>query len=80
MRLLRGGAGQVGQEVRALTLASKAKPISDQTTDAATITRIIRSERWDAVINAPAYIDVNRAESEEQLAFAVNAQGPAQRE
>jgi dTDP-4-dehydrorhamnose reductase len=42
-------------------------------TQPADIVRIVASETWDAVINAAAYTEVDRAESEEALAFAINA-------
>ena len=80
--LLLGGTGQVGTEVRALTLANNVEVLAPgravlDLQNAQTITEVIRSERWDAVINAAAYTEVDRAETEEELAFAVNAQGPA---
>ena len=80
--LLLGGTGQVGEEVRALAptrnleLVAPRRPALDLQ-DARSITQMIASERWDAVINAAAYTEVDRAESEEELAFAVNAQAPA---
>jgi dTDP-4-dehydrorhamnose reductase len=57
MRFLLCGTRQVGQEVRALTLANKAELVAASRSlinlhDAATITRIACSERRDAVINA----------------------------
>jgi dTDP-4-dehydrorhamnose reductase len=45
--------------------------------DAASIVRFIDAARPDAVINAAAYNAVDRAESEPDLAIAVNAEGPA---
>jgi len=73
MRFLLCGTGQVGQEVWALTLANKAELGAPSRSlinlhDAATITRIIRSERWDAVINAAASTEVGGAASAKQLA------------
>ena len=38
---------------------------------------MIAAEPWSAVINAAAYTDVDRAESEEPVAFAVNAEAPS---
>jgi dTDP-4-dehydrorhamnose reductase len=38
---------------------------------------VIATEPWSAVINAAAYTEVDRAESEETLAFAVNAVAPS---
>jgi dTDP-4-dehydrorhamnose reductase len=76
-------SSQVSEEVRALAPAKKVElvlatrpPFNLQ--DAPAITGIIRSGRRDAVINAAAYTDVDRAETAEGMAFAVNAQGPAQ--
>ena len=37
---------------------------------------MITAEAWSAVINVAAYTDVDRAESEEAVAFAVNAEAP----
>ena len=45
--------------------------------DAQAIARIVAGEPWSAVINAAAYTDVDRAESEEPAAFAVNAEAPS---
>jgi dTDP-4-dehydrorhamnose reductase len=39
--------------------------------------RAIAAESWDAVINAAAYTDVDRAEKEEAAAYAMNAEGPS---
>jgi dTDP-4-dehydrorhamnose reductase len=81
--LLLGGTGQVGQEVLALAAAKQAEIIAPSRQlldlqDGAAITKMIGSVPWDAVINAAAYTDVDRAEREEELAFAANARGPAQ--
>src|SRR5262249_17498498 len=46
-------------------------------TDAPGIARAVAAERWSGVINAAAYTEVDRAESEEDAAFAVNARAPA---
>ena len=45
--------------------------------DPSAIAQIIAAEPWSAVINAAAYTDVDRAESEEAAAFAINAEAPA---
>ena len=44
--------------------------------DASAIARIVASAPWGAVINAAAYTDVDRAESEQAAAFAINADAP----
>ena len=80
--LLLGGTGQVGEEFRALRLPKDVEVVAPSRAaldlkDPSAITHIISAERWSAVINAAAYTDVDRAESEEAIAFAVNAEAPA---
>jgi dTDP-4-dehydrorhamnose reductase len=80
--LLLGGTGQVGQELRALPLPKDVDVVAPgraeiDLQDPAAIAQIIAAEPWSAVINAAAYTDVDRAESEEPLAFAVNAEAPS---
>jgi dTDP-4-dehydrorhamnose reductase len=80
--LLLGGTGQVGGEFRALPLPrdiAVVAPGRDELdlADPGAIARIIAAEPWGAVINAAAYTDVDRAESEEPIALAVNAEGPS---
>jgi dTDP-4-dehydrorhamnose reductase len=80
--LLFGGSGQVGQEFRSLALPQDVElvaPNRDQLNldDSRAIARIIGEESWSAVINAAAYTDVDRAESQESSAFAVNAEAPS---
>src|SRR3569833_4204877 len=76
--LLLGGTGQVGTEIRRLSSAgvdldapSRARLDLTRPGD---ISRAISARPWDAVINAAAYTEVARAESEAALAFAINAQ------
>jgi len=81
--LLLGGTGQVGAELRALPLPKDVEIVAPtqfelNLTDSNAIAEAIIGERWSAVINAAAYTDVDRAESEEPIAFAVNAKAPAQ--
>ena len=80
--LLLGGTGQVGEEFRALpppkdveVLAPSRAELDLQ--DPRAVAQIIAAEAWSAVINVAAYTDVDRAESEEAVAFAVNAEAPA---
>ena len=79
--LLLGGTGQVGEEICALA-PQKAIDIVAPThsevdlRDASAIARIVASASWGAVINAAAYTDVDRAESEQAAAFVVNAEAP----
>ncbi|GAB2522532.1 dTDP-4-dehydrorhamnose reductase [Lysobacter humi (ex Lee et al. 2017)] len=86
--LLVGAAGQVGRELLArrgpgedwvaTTRTGECSDIRVPTlaldvTDAAAISHLIHAERPDVVLNAAAYTAVDRAESEPELAFAVNA-------
>jgi dTDP-4-dehydrorhamnose reductase len=80
--LLLGGTGQVGEEFRALPLPTDVEVFAPSRgaldlTDPRAIASMIAGEPWSAVINAAAYTDVDRAESEEPLAFAVNAEAPS---
>ena len=78
--LLLGGTGQVGEEFRALVpngfevVAPTRAEIELE--DSRAVARMIAVQPWNAVINAAAYTDVDRAESEEAAAFAVNAEAP----
>lgn len=90
--LLLGGDGQVGFELRR-SLAALGEVIATtrsgvlsegegacETLDLAqadTIAPLLRRLRPDAVVNAAAYTAVDRAESEPEAAFAINAAGPA---
>ena len=80
--LLLGGTGQVGEEFRALALPKGVEVIAPRRGEldlenAGAIARMISVRPWSAVVNAPAYTDVDRAEREEPVAFAVNAEGPS---
>jgi dTDP-4-dehydrorhamnose reductase len=80
--LLLGAAGQVGTELRALTLPDHVELVAlDRSeldlADPSAITRVIAAEPWSAVINAAAYTDVDRAENEEAVAFAINSEAPS---
>src|SRR5262245_21090565 len=80
--LLLGRTGQVGTELRELAACEAIDVVAPDLdeldlTDAAAVARTIAAQPWSAVINAAAYTDVDRAESEEALALAVNAEAPA---
>jgi dTDP-4-dehydrorhamnose reductase len=80
--LLLGGTGQVGAEFRALALPADVEVVVPNRSaldleSAQAIKRAVAAEPWSAVINAAAYTDVDRAESEGTVAFAVNADAPA---
>jgi|SRR5690242_10397084 len=80
--LLIGGSGQVGRELRELSVARNVALVAPSRaeldlTDATAVTRVFEAGPWGAVINAAAYTNVDRAESEESAAFAANAEGPA---
>jgi len=80
--LLLGGTGQVGREFRALTFPKNCEVVAPVSSildlkDGPAICRMISAGPWSAVINAAAYTDVDRAESDEAAAFAVNAAGPS---
>jgi dTDP-4-dehydrorhamnose reductase len=75
--LILGAGGQVGQALgaragaAALTLARAACDITDR----AAIAQALAAPGLSAVVNCAAYTAVDRAESERELAFAVNAEG-----
>lgn len=80
MRLLvTGREGQVAQALLALAsneveVVALGRPALD-ITDRASVERAIAEHRPDVVVNAAAYTAVDKAESEEDAAFAVNATG-----
>jgi dTDP-4-dehydrorhamnose reductase len=80
--LLLGGTGQVGREFLSLDLPKDIEVIAPRRGeldlgDPAAIATTIAAGPWDAVINAAAYTNVDRAESERSTAFAINADAPA---
>jgi dTDP-4-dehydrorhamnose reductase len=80
--LLLGGTGQVGQEFRALALPKDVEVVAPSRGELDlrhphAIARMIGAQPWNAVINAAAYTNVDRAETEELVAFAVNAAAPS---
>lgn len=78
--LLIGNTGQLGWELnRTLLPLGEVKGVDYPEIDMANANSIIqqmRSFRPDMVINASAYTNVDKAESEEALATAINATGP----
>ena len=78
--LVTGGAGQVGQSIRALGSDSLVVHAPDRERldlmSDASIHKAISSRQWDAVINAAAYTAVDKAENEKDIAWRVNAVAP----
>lgn len=78
--LLLGGAGQVGREISELA-ARQSVPLINATRDQVDLRRpeqvgeIVHQSRPTVVINAAAYTAVDKAESDEITAFAVNGHG-----
>lgn len=80
--LVTGGGGQVGTELGRLPWAADdAVTVLGQDrldiTDRAAVLDTVAALRPDVVINAAAYTAVDRCETETELAFAVNRDGPA---
>ncbi len=79
--LLTGAHGQVGWELQRTlaTLGQVTAPTRQQLdlTDAAALRRYIRELKPDLIVNPAAYTAVDKAESEPDLARAVNALAPA---
>lgn len=78
--LITGRHGQVSRELQ-LSLADKAELLvlgQEQLNlaDSEAIRRQVRALRPDLIINAAAHTAVDQAESEPELAFAINAQAP----
>jgi dTDP-4-dehydrorhamnose reductase len=76
--------GKNGQTARALAAAAAGQPFDfiqaggseADLRNAASLERFVDTARPDVLINAGAYNFVDRAETEAELAFAVNAEGP----
>lgn len=80
--LLLGGTGQVGREFLSLDAGKDVEVVapSHQEIDlmnSQVIAGIIGDQPWNVVINAAAYNNVDRAESEKAAAFAINAEAPS---
>ncbi len=79
--LIVGAQGQLGQELQitapeTITLFPLNRAELD-ITDAKAVNQAVKSIQPQWIINASAYNGVDRAETETDLAFAINAQGPA---
>jgi dTDP-4-dehydrorhamnose reductase len=78
--LLTGGNGQVGGELRkALALLGEVAAFGHAELDLADAARVrdaVRAANPDVIVNAAAYTAVDKAESEREAAFAVNALAP----
>ncbi|MEY4640290.1 MAG: hypothetical protein RLZZ227_284 [Pseudomonadota bacterium] len=79
--LLFGAEGQVGWELqRSLSLHGSVVPLTRaevSLADAGALRAAIRNVRPEFIVNAAAYTAVDRAETEAELAFAINAAAPA---
>ena len=79
--LLIGNNGQVGRELnRMLPQLGDVKSLGREQLDISKpeeIRRVIRTSRPNLIVNAAAYTAVDKAESEQNLARAVNAEAPA---
>lgn len=76
--LVLGAEGQLGSELaRLLGPGSGVAHAEASVTDRDAIDRLIRRRRPEIVFNCAAYNAVDRAETERNLAFAVNGEGPA---
>lgn len=75
--LIVGGAGQLGRCLAATAPEGVALVARDRTTlditDAASVDAVVAAERPDLILNAAAYTAVDKAESDEAAAYAVNA-------
>lgn len=78
--LLLGKSGQVGFELnRALATLGKViafDRMGCDLTDASTVRNLVTQTKPDVIVNAAAYTAVDRAETDSELAYAVNAVAP----
>jgi dTDP-4-dehydrorhamnose reductase len=80
--LVLGGSGQLGTQLRTLALPQGVQLLAPTRTavdlgDPAAIRRLIAAETWSVVLDAAGYTNVDRAESEERVAFSINAEAAA---
>jgi dTDP-4-dehydrorhamnose reductase len=79
--LLFGGTGQVGHAFRARWPLADELVVSTRgdcdLTDAESVRALVRRVRPDVIVNAAAYTAVDKAESDRDRCFAVNAAAPA---
>ena len=80
--LVTGATGQVGSELNFLSLIQKhgnefhfLGHKDADITDAASVSHLLSKGRYDFIINCAAYTAVDKAESEREEAFKVNAEG-----
>ena len=80
--LLTGGAGQIGTELlrqpwpHGVILHAPDRGALDLA-NPASITEVLESRRWSAIISSGAYTAVDRAEADVEIAWRVNALAPA---
>ena len=74
--LLLGTNGQVGKELRQYSFALPFDRIQLDITDASALKQVFQFNKFDAVVNAAAYTDVEKAETDRDLCFQVNADAP----
>jgi dTDP-4-dehydrorhamnose reductase len=80
--LLFGSNGQVGTAFRGLRLRMEDHVIAVgreqcDLSDVSAVRRTVRQVEPDAIVNAAAYTAVDRAETDRELCFAINAEAPA---
>lgn len=75
-----GANGQLGQELKKTQLQGKAVFLDRSQLDLSNLTEVedfLKSHSITALINTAAYTQVDKAESEKELAFKINAEAPA---
>ena len=77
--LLTGAAGQLGRQIQALNQSHGIAALTHQDLDIADLAGVreaVRAHKPDLVLNAAAFNDVDRAESDPDAAFVGNSAGP----